>query len=95
MSVQHHGSNEKGPDITTLNRMLAELEGTARREFPNGRLGGDDDGSLTFAVSTDHKLGIIKVLFTRPTQWLGLRPCDVDALCESLQTAATEIRVNQ
>lgn len=76
MSLPHHGDN---PEAHRL--FMEQFMGTARREYPNGRIGPDDDGAFTYAIANDDRRRIIVIRFPKPTEWIGL---DL--------TAATELR---
>jgi hypothetical protein len=41
-------------------------------EYPQGKLGSDDDGELTIAFSYDH--GNIRIDFGTPTEWIAMSP---------------------
>jgi len=69
MSVQHHGSDEQS---RLLDRFREQMNGQYVREFPSGRTGADDDGELTYAISTDDKHRTIVIKFAHPTEWIGL-----------------------
>lgn len=65
----HHGSSEQD-DLRR--RFLQQVEGTARREWTQGRLSADDDGTLAMAFATDLKKRVIIIRFGKPTEWIGL-----------------------
>ena len=67
MSTTHHGDN---PEAHRL--FMEQFMGTAKREYPHGRIGPDDDGALSYAMATDDKRRIIVIRFPKPTAWIGL-----------------------
>ena len=58
MSTGHHGGDAKRHLDEMIRRFVRQGEGTAAREYPEGRMGGADDGSLAFVVGTDERLGM-------------------------------------
>lgn len=92
MATSHHGQpagNE--PEDETIKRLLAQLEGTARREYPQGRMGAEDDGALSYAVTADKDRGVVVIRFGKPVEWIGLAPADVAKLVEVLVRRAREV----
>jgi len=41
-------------------------------EYPDGKLGEDDEGEIRFGVALDRANGIVQVDFGKPVAWLGL-----------------------
>lgn len=66
MSMQHHGDSEH------IRRFFEQATGTAKREYPHGRMGGDDDGALAYAIATDQAHRTIVIKFPKPVDWIGL-----------------------
>ncbi len=94
MSSSHHGDGRNGdPALSELvKRFLAQVEDVGpKREYPNGRIGAEDDGALAFAVAADPKSGTVIVNFNKPVKWFGLAPKDVIALCKMLTEKAREV----
>lgn len=85
MSAAHHGDNE------LIRRFLSQVEGTAKREYPAGRMGHDDDGILSYAITTDHAKKVVVIRFGKPIEWLGLGPDECIALAQQLIARAREI----
>ena len=77
MSVNHHS----GKQSDVIRRFMEQVNGTARREYPAGRMGAEDDGVLSYALANDDRHGVIVMRFGKPVEWIGL----------DLQ-AATELR---
>lgn len=67
MATSNHGP----ADDMLRSRFIDEVMGLAERQFPHGRVGHDDDGQLTFAIAADRKANIIRVVFSKPTAWIG------------------------
>lgn len=92
MATSHHGQAAGSePESDTIRRMLDQLEGTARREYPRGRMGALDDGALSYAVAADKEAGSVVIRFGKPVEWIGLAPGDVAKLVEVLVAKAREI----
>ena len=92
MATSHHGDPASGgPQNEIMKRFLAQLEGTARREYPHGRMGADDEGALSYAVAADREHGTVVIRFGKPVEWIGLHPADVAALVKVLVKRAREI----
>ena len=83
MSVEHHGDAEQ---LKSMRRFLDQVEGNAKREYPAGRMGHEDDGALSYAIATDDRHRTIVIRFGKPVEWIGL---DVQA-AEQLRDALTE-----
>lgn len=83
----HHGDNGNQREIAELRkRFLQQIDGTAKREYPNGRMGADDDGALVYAVAVDRRHRTIVIRFGKPVEWMGL---DIEA-AEKLRDALTD-----
>ena len=94
MSSPHHHSEPQTPEQQALiRRFFDEASGAAEREYPNGRLGPDDDGTLTYAVAADRRHGVIKIVFSTPTGWLGLDIKAAEELRDTLTKKILELRV--
>jgi hypothetical protein len=87
MSIQHHGE-----ESALQKRFLDELNGRAKRRWPDGRAGSDDDGELTFAIATDVPHGMIRVEFSKPTDWIGLNLEAAMAIRDRLEQGIVELR---
>ncbi|QDV86945.1 hypothetical protein [Planctomycetes bacterium TBK1r] len=78
----HHGQDlerilrEQG---ALRDRFIEQTTGAYSRKFPDGRIGCDDDGELTYAIANDDRHGTIIIRFAHPTEWVGL---DVNAATE-------------
>ena len=42
------------------------------RQYPKGRISGDDDGQLVFGIAADHEHKRVLVNFFKPIEWFGL-----------------------
>lgn len=96
MSVQHHGaspfSEQPTEKLSIMKKFLEQVEGRARREYPQGKLGCDDLGSLAVAMAADPKAGVIRIDFGKPVEWIGLRLEDAEALRDMLTEKMMELR---
>lgn len=68
-----------------LRRYMEQAEGRAKRAYPEGRIGADDDGELAMVVRADIPKQTVIIDFGKPVVWLGLKPDDVRGLIELLQ----------
>lgn len=98
MSVNHHGAfpEAEGRDDSRqselIKRMMDQIEGTARRAYPKGRMGHEDDGILSYAVAADPRHQTIVIRFGKPVEWIGLGVDDVDSLIEKLSEMKLKLR---
>lgn len=88
MSVSNHGHSNEDHS----RRFIEEVFGVAKRQFPNGRIGAEDDGAMSYAVAADPKHGIVKIVFSKPTMWLGLDVASIDQLIDCLNEKKMVIR---
>jgi hypothetical protein len=91
MSFSHHGEMRDPEQEANFRRLLEQFEGTAKREYQAGRISPDDDGALSFGITTDldHKRVIVR--FGKPVEWIGLRAEDCVALAQQLIDRAKAI----
>lgn len=89
MGMQHHGDAEQ---IAHIRRMLGQIDGTARREYPAGRMGHEDDGALSYAIATDDRHRTIVIRFGKPVEWIGLSIADAEQLIDNLNARIVAIR---
>ncbi len=90
MSVSHHGDGERQMS-EALRLFMEQAAGTARRQYPEGRMGAGDDGALAFAVAADRRHGTVVVNFTKPVAWLGMSAADARRMAELLLSKAAEL----
>ncbi len=79
MSVSHHGD-----DAEAIKRFMDQMNGTARRSYPAGRMGAKDDGELAYAVAADPAHGTVIIRFGKPVEWIAMSAKDVEQLREKL-----------
>ena len=95
MSASHHGHHESPEDrkrqADLMERFINQVERRASREYPLGRIGGEDEGSLAIAVAADKDHGIVRIDFGKSVEWLALPPKECVALAEMLIAKAREI----
>lgn len=89
MSSSHHGSQEQRE---LLKRLIDQGNGTAKRSYPDGRVSGDDDGELAYAIAADPRHQIIRIQFNKPVDWLGLDRKSAEALRDMLDEKLLELR---
>lgn len=54
------------------------------RQYPRGRISGDDDGALQMAIAHDPKTNTVIIKFAKPVDWIGLGPDEVEMLLHQL-----------
>ncbi|MEE9597934.1 MAG: hypothetical protein V3V96_14265 [Acidiferrobacterales bacterium] len=91
MSSSHHGTLDDRQQAA-LTRFNDELDGIARREWPNGRLAADDDGEFSYAIIADVKHCCIRLVFAKPTRWIGLDRESAEVLRDQLTEKLLELR---
>ena len=86
MSFDHHGKPKESELMKRLrqettekqnelmNRFFTQRDGKANRQWPDGRVSGDDDGDTTFIISSDPDKGLVRVEFATPTAWVAMPP---------------------
>lgn len=82
MSVSHHGDDEYQKEL--MQRLLDQIDGTARRAYPAGRMGPEDEGQLALAITVDRQHGTVVIHFGKPVEWVGLKPDEVERFREML-----------
>ncbi len=69
MSISHHSEN---PDeMEAINRFISQLTGSTKREWPEGRINGEDDGATAYAIAADRSRNVILIRFPKPMDWIG------------------------
>lgn len=68
MSCEHHGHENEA----AMRCLMDEFTGTAERQWPHGRISGDDDGKTAFAMAADPIRKVVIIKFTKPMDWIGL-----------------------
>lgn len=92
MSHHHESQDQPTPaQDAAATRLLNELLGKARREWPSGRISADDDGVAAVAVAADPAHGVVRVAFAKPINWIGLRPSDARKLIDMLYVALQKL----
>jgi hypothetical protein len=67
----------------------AKMGATGRH--PYGKLGADDEGELTVAMTADHRQGVVRMAFGKPVAWLALPAGHARRLATLLMDKATEL----
>ena len=65
--MSHHGQNLE--DISTNFKELIDYQQKINKTYPNGKLSEQDEGALSFAVSSMGDKVVIS--FGEPTSWVG------------------------
>lgn len=90
MSHSHHGEDfERQSEL--LKRFQEERDGKAQREFPQGRISGDDDGSITFKIGADSDKGVVAIEYSKPVTWVAMPPQEAIELAQMLIKHARSI----
>lgn len=100
MSASHHGAfPDRQKTVVDLARHAALMErfesqvnGTAKRQYSQGRISGDDDGDLAIAMTTDLKKHIIMIRFGQPTEWIGLGLREAQEIRDMLTARIMELK---
>lgn len=91
MSTSHHGDLDNEQQ-TQLKRFNDELARIAKREWPDGRVSNEDDGSLSYALATDMRHRCIRMVFPKPITWLGFDRAAAEQLRDQLTERLLELR---
>lgn len=91
MSFPHHGERDEFAESELMKRFRDQRHGTAKREWPEGRVSGDDEGSLVFIVSADPETNLVKVDFGKLTDWIAMSPQQAVEIAQSLIKQARSI----
>lgn len=93
MSAQHHGDGRSERELAEIRkRFLDQIDGKAKREYPKGRMGADDDGALSMAITSDTRHSTIVIRFGKPVEWIGLGIVDAEHLRDQLTERLMELR---
>ena len=93
MIVEHHGMNpdDNQNPARLMKLFMDQLEKRARRRWPEGRAGAEDDGELAFAVAADTTHALVRIEFPKAVDWIGLPPRMARSLAGMLMEKAEEI----
>lgn len=92
--MAHHGSGEIPEDLLKvmkeekLEEFSREMLGPTNK-FPDGKLAGEDEGELKFAIGT--KNGTVVIDFGSPVHWVGMDPKQAVELAQLLLDNARKI----
>lgn len=59
-----------------------------QREWPEGRLNGDDDGQLSVAIAVDLRKKVLVIDFGMPVAWIGMSAANARELITLLDKHA-------
>jgi len=92
--MSHHAEyvDDNGAIAENLRRLLGQTEKElgATGQFPDGKIGKEDEGEIMFAVAADKKRGLVHVDFGKPVQWLALTVKQAADLGQALNAKARE-----
>lgn len=98
MSTSHHGAfppadHNQGREMEAkIQRLMDQINGTARREYPAGRMGAKDDGALSYALATDMRHRTIIMRFGKPIEWMAMEQKEAEELRDQLTERLMELR---
>ena len=100
MSAEHHGrdsdyetpNEELRRQIEQYSRFVDEETGIADRQYPDGRIDGEDDGLTSYAVSYSEQNNSIIVRYPRSVEWVGYTADSAEAIVEVLVEMIEHIR---
>lgn len=92
LKMAHHSSSESDEALRRLfaERMTKGPELGATGLFPEGKLTGEDEGEIKFAIA--NAKGKVLLDFGTPVVWMGLLPDQADAIARTLVKHAKEAR---
>jgi len=88
MSASHHSGDQN----ELVKRFLEQINGTARRQYPAGRMGAEDDGHLSYAMANDDRHQTIVIRFGKPIEWVGLGLTEAVELRDQLTERIAALR---
>lgn len=93
MSISHHSESPGEREAREL--LFKQLLGDKSRQWPQGRISGEDDGATAFAIATDFQNRVIIIRFSKPMDWIGLGIVEAIALRDKLDEKINEISVQK
>lgn len=93
MASSHHGvpEEERSRQAKLYHQFARQRTGHWKRDWPQGRISGDDEGSLALMVAADPEHNVVWIEFGKAVKWLGLPPSEAAKLGEMLIQKAREI----
>lgn len=73
-------------------RFLSQVDGTAKREYPNGRIGPEDEGAIAIAIAADKRHQVVRIAFGKLISEISLDSQGIESLCRSLNEKLMELR---
>lgn len=83
MSFPHHNEDMQ-EQSRLLDLLRKQKEGTAERQWPEGRVDGTDDGQVAFKIESDPDTQVVKIDFGKPVVWVGMGPQDAVQMAQLL-----------
>ena len=78
----HHG--EKPINSELLKFFQEQQQGTAARQYPDGRIHGDDEGAIALKIGSDPEKQLVFIEFAKLTTWSAFTPQQAIELAQSL-----------
>ncbi len=89
MSFSHHSDAEQSE---LMQRFIGQMNRTAKREFPAGRMGAEDDGVLSYALANDDRHKTIILRFGKPVEWVAMGLKEAQELRDQLSERIAALR---
>lgn len=91
MSMSHHNPEQ----ASLIQRFQEQMAGTARREYPAGRMGAEDDGQIAYAIATDDRHRTIIIRFPKPVEWVAMGVQEAEELRQQLSERIAYLKMGQ
>lgn len=89
--MSHHSEWQDPETREVFNRFMSQIMGDKKREWPEGRLNGEDDGVSAYAIAADPRRQVVIIRFPKPMDWIGLGINDAMALRNKLDEKIDEL----
>ena len=90
--IANHPEFIKMKDALEAAKIVIEQQADiSRRKWPNGRLSGQDDGQLAFAIAGDSKNEQVSIEFGKPVTWFSMTPQNAIDMAAKLIEVAMKI----
>jgi hypothetical protein len=76
-----------------INNILRKEQAGLQGEYPNGRLGAQDEGAVALAIG--HEGGAVVIRFPKEVRWIGFTPAQAMEIAQELIKHARHINVSE
>ena len=83
MSMPHHEVHEQS-ELMKLFKAQKELKERAPRQWPDGRISGDDEGAIAFQIGSDPEKQLVAIEYAKPVGFVAMSPQDAIQLAQLL-----------